>query len=224
MERAKPLALGQLRDGQRPVERHHGERTQMAGGEVTALQEGLDVAGISPACRGPRRSRVNAKNICDACSSSTVRRRVTARRAEVRRPAGTSDRRRVHARLQVGAVMCQHLELYCLQSNDPACCRVAPGPGRGDDRGLIGHDPEDAEPTMRTRLTELLGIEHPVMLAGMGGVSYAPLVAAVCEAGGFGCLGASTMGNEQMVAEIAAVRAATDKPFGVDLLTAMPGA
>ena len=32
---------------------------------------------------------------------------------------------------------------------------------------------------MKTRLTELLGIDHPVMLAGMGGVSYAPLVTAV---------------------------------------------
>jgi enoyl-[acyl-carrier protein] reductase II len=76
---------------------------------------------------------------------------------------------------------------------------------------------------MRTRLTELLGIEHPVMLAGMGGVSYSELVTAVSEAGGFGCLGASTMGNEKMAAEISAVRQATDKPFGVDLLTAMPG-
>ena len=55
---------------------------------------------------------------------------------------------------------------------------------------------------MRTRLTELLGIEHPVMLAGMGGVSYHRLVTAVSEAGGFGCLGASTMTNDQMVAEI----------------------
>jgi enoyl-[acyl-carrier protein] reductase II len=45
----------------------------------------------------------------------------------------------------------------------------------------------------------------------------------VSEAGGFGCLGASTMGDEQMVAEMARVRAATDRPFGVDLLTAMPG-
>jgi enoyl-[acyl-carrier protein] reductase II len=75
---------------------------------------------------------------------------------------------------------------------------------------------------MKTRLTEILDIEHPVMLAGMGGVSYAPLAAAVSEAGGFGCLGASTMGPEQMVEEIAAVRAATSKPFGVDLLTAAP--
>jgi enoyl-[acyl-carrier protein] reductase II len=76
---------------------------------------------------------------------------------------------------------------------------------------------------MRTRLTELLGIDHPVMLAGMGGVSYADLVTAVSDAGGFGCLGASTMDNDTMVAEIAAVRGATGKPFGVDLLTAMPG-
>lgn len=75
---------------------------------------------------------------------------------------------------------------------------------------------------MQTRLTELLGIDHPVMLAGMGGVSYHRLAAAVSEAGGFGCLGASTMGDDQMVAEIAAVRELTDKPFGVDLLTAAP--
>ncbi len=76
---------------------------------------------------------------------------------------------------------------------------------------------------VRTRLTDLLGIEHPVMLAGMGGVSYAPLVAAVSAAGGFGCLGASTMGPAQLDAEMAQVREATDRPFGVDLLTAMPG-
>lgn len=76
---------------------------------------------------------------------------------------------------------------------------------------------------IRTRLTAALGIEHPVMLAGMGGVSYHRLTSAVSEAGGFGCLGASVMGKEQMVDEIGQVRAATSKPFGVDLLTAMPG-
>ena len=72
---------------------------------------------------------------------------------------------------------------------------------------------------MRTRLTELLDIEHPVMLAGMGGVSYHELVAAVSNAGGFGCLGASAMGDA-MVDEIRATKELTDKPFGVDLLTA----
>jgi enoyl-[acyl-carrier protein] reductase II len=75
---------------------------------------------------------------------------------------------------------------------------------------------------MRTRLTDVLEIEHPVMLAGMGGVSYHRLVAAVSEAGGFGCLGASTMSHDEMVTEMAQVRALTDKPFGVDLLTAAP--
>ena len=75
---------------------------------------------------------------------------------------------------------------------------------------------------MRTRLTELLQIDHPVMLAGMGGVSYHQVVAAVSEAGGFGCLGASTMGHEEMVGEIEKVRGLTDRPFGVDLLTAAP--
>ena len=76
---------------------------------------------------------------------------------------------------------------------------------------------------MQTRLTEILRVQHPVMLAGMGGVSYAPLVTAVSEAGGFGCLGASTMSRQRMVSEIAQVKGATDNPFGVDLLTAMPG-
>jgi len=75
---------------------------------------------------------------------------------------------------------------------------------------------------MRTRLTELLDIEHPIMLAGMGGVSYHQLVAAVSEAGGIGTLGASTLGD-QLADEMARVRELTSEPFGVDLLTAMPG-
>ncbi len=76
---------------------------------------------------------------------------------------------------------------------------------------------------MQTRLTELLEIEHPVMLAGMGGVSYHELVAAVSEAGGIGTLGASTMRVDQLRTEMADVRERTSKPFGVDLLTALPG-
>ena len=76
---------------------------------------------------------------------------------------------------------------------------------------------------MRTRLTDLLEIEHPVMLAGMGGVSYHELVAAVSEAGGFGCMGASTMNLDRMIEQMRLVRESTDRPFGVDLLTAAPG-
>ncbi len=91
------------------------------------------------------------------------------------------------------------------------------GTSRGARRAVI------TVTTMRTRLTELLDIEHPVMLAGMGGVSYHELVAAVSEAGGIGTFGASTMRPGQLVEEIAMVKALTSKPFGVDLLTAFPG-
>ena len=75
---------------------------------------------------------------------------------------------------------------------------------------------------IRTPLCDLLGVEHPIFLAGMGGVSYSDVTAAVSEAGGFGCLGAAGMRHEEMVREIRAVRAKTEKPFGVDLLTASP--
>jgi enoyl-[acyl-carrier protein] reductase II len=75
---------------------------------------------------------------------------------------------------------------------------------------------------MKTKLTELLKIDHPVMLAGMGGVSYAHLAAAVSNAGGYGCLGASTMSSDQLANEIALTRSLTNRPFGVDLLTAFP--
>lgn len=68
----------------------------------------------------------------------------------------------------------------------------------------------------------MLHIEHPVMLAGMGGVAYSALVAAVSNAGGYGCLGASTMSSERLSHEIAATKEVTSKPFGVDLLTAFP--
>jgi enoyl-[acyl-carrier protein] reductase II len=75
---------------------------------------------------------------------------------------------------------------------------------------------------MRTRLTELLDIEHPIMLAGMGGISYSDLVAAVSEAGGIGTFGAAPMRPGQLDAEIERVKMLTSKPFGVDLLTAVP--
>jgi enoyl-[acyl-carrier protein] reductase II len=67
-----------------------------------------------------------------------------------------------------------------------------------------------------------LGIEHPVFLAGMGGVAYAEVCAAVSEAGGFGTLGMATMDVDGMRDQMREVRKRTDKPFGVDLLAALP--
>jgi enoyl-[acyl-carrier protein] reductase II len=75
---------------------------------------------------------------------------------------------------------------------------------------------------MQTRLTEMLGCEHPVMLAGMGGVSFARLVAAVSDAGGLGTLGAATMRVEELAREMEEVKSLTAAPFGVDLLAALP--
>jgi len=67
----------------------------------------------------------------------------------------------------------------------------------------------------------MLGIEYPIVLAGMGvwGQGTPPaLVAAVSEAGGLGVLGCSGLSPEETRARIHAVREMTDKPFGVDLL------
>lgn len=76
---------------------------------------------------------------------------------------------------------------------------------------------------LHTPLCDLLGIEHPIMLAGMGGVSYANVCAAVSNAGGYGCLGMAGRSPEEIRIEMRKVRALTDKPFGVDLLAALSG-
>ncbi|MGV8871332.1 MAG: NAD(P)H-dependent flavin oxidoreductase [Rhodococcus sp. (in: high G+C Gram-positive bacteria)] len=70
---------------------------------------------------------------------------------------------------------------------------------------------------LRTPLTELLGIEHPVVQTGMGWVAGPPLVAATSEAGGLGILASATMTYDELVGAIAATRKATSKPFGVNI-------
>lgn len=73
--------------------------------------------------------------------------------------------------------------------------------------------------SMRTRLTDLLGIEHPIVLGGMGsGATTPPMVAAVSGAGGLGILGASRYPPERIAAAAEQIRAATDRPFGLNLL------
>ena len=73
---------------------------------------------------------------------------------------------------------------------------------------------------IRTPLTELLGIEHPIIQAGMGSVAGSELAAAVCNAGGLGVLGAAFWPPEQLRSEIRRVKSLTDKPYAVDLLVA----
>ena len=72
---------------------------------------------------------------------------------------------------------------------------------------------------MRTRITDLLGIRHPILLAGMAGSTDAALVAAVSRAGGLGILGVSTYPTADLIrAEVAKVREFTPNPFGINLL------
>jgi enoyl-[acyl-carrier protein] reductase II len=71
---------------------------------------------------------------------------------------------------------------------------------------------------MRTALTERFGITHPVMSAGMARVAQAPLVAAVSEAGGMGCLGGVSYMPAALRDEIRAIRTLTAAPFAVNLL------
>ncbi len=75
---------------------------------------------------------------------------------------------------------------------------------------------------LHTPICDLLGIEVPIFLAGMGGVSYAEVCAAVSEAGGFGTLGMAGLSPDQIAEQMREVRRRTDKPFGVDLLAALP--
>lgn len=76
--------------------------------------------------------------------------------------------------------------------------------------------------SLHTPLCDLLGIDVPILLAGMGGVSYAELCAAVSNAGGLGTLGMAGRSHHEIREEIRKVRDLTDKPFGVDLLAAVP--
>lgn len=71
---------------------------------------------------------------------------------------------------------------------------------------------------MKTRITELFGIEYPIIQGGMHHVGYAELAGAVSEAGGLGIITALTQKSpEDLAAEIEKCRGITDKPFGVNL-------
>jgi NADH:quinone reductase (non-electrogenic) len=71
---------------------------------------------------------------------------------------------------------------------------------------------------MKTRITEMLGIEHPIVQGGMHFVGLAELAAAVSNAGGLGIITGLTQGTpEKLAAEIARCKEMTDKPFGVNI-------
>ena len=76
---------------------------------------------------------------------------------------------------------------------------------------------------IHTRLCDLLGIDHPILNAPMGGTAVAALAAAVSNAGGFGMIGGTSRGGPDWLrAQIRAARAQTDRPFGVGFISSFP--
>lgn len=70
---------------------------------------------------------------------------------------------------------------------------------------------------MRTRFTDLVGIDYPVVQTGMGWVSGASLTSATSNAGGLGILASATMTFEELEKAVARTKSLTDRPFGVNI-------
>lgn len=77
---------------------------------------------------------------------------------------------------------------------------------------------------MKTEITELLGIRHPIIQGGMAWVAEYHLAAAVSDAGGLGLIGAASAPPEVVREQIHKVRELTDKPFGVNVMLMNPNA
>ncbi len=77
---------------------------------------------------------------------------------------------------------------------------------------------------MKTRLTELLGIEYPLIQGGMAWVATAELAAGVSNGGGFGLIAAGGAPAETLREQIRKCRSLTDKPFGVNVMLMSPNA
>lgn len=77
---------------------------------------------------------------------------------------------------------------------------------------------------MKTRVTEVLGIEYPIIQGGMAWVAEHNLAAAVSNAGGLGIIGAASAPAEVVREEIKKCKELTDKPFGVNIMLLNPNA
>jgi len=77
---------------------------------------------------------------------------------------------------------------------------------------------------IKTRMTELFGVEHPIMLAGMNWITDPKMVAAVCNAGGLGIFATARCTPTELRENIKEIRNLTDRPFGVNQILLGPGA
>ncbi len=77
---------------------------------------------------------------------------------------------------------------------------------------------------MKTRITELFGIQYPIILSGMSWISVPKMVAAVSEAGGLGILATGPLSADETRAAIREIRSLTKKPFAANASLMLPGA
>ncbi len=77
---------------------------------------------------------------------------------------------------------------------------------------------------MKTRITEMLGIQHPIVLSGMSWISVPKMVAAVSNAGGLGILATGPLDADQTRKAIKEIKSLTNKPFGTNATLLFPGA
>jgi len=80
------------------------------------------------------------------------------------------------------------------------------------------------EEIMKTKITELFGIQYPIVLSGMSWISVPKMVAAVSNAGGLGLLATGPLSVEETRAAVREIRKLTDKPFGANCALMFPGA
>ncbi len=88
----------------------------------------------------------------------------------------------------------------------------------------LRENPGILEERMKTRITEMLGIEYPIIQGGMAWVAEHNLAAAVSEAGGLGLIGGANAPGEVVREEIRKARELTNKPFGVNVMLLSPHA
>jgi enoyl-[acyl-carrier protein] reductase II len=77
---------------------------------------------------------------------------------------------------------------------------------------------------IKTRVTETLGIRHPILQGGMAWITGWEMAAAVCDAGGLGTIASATMEPHELIENIHRIREATDRPFAVNIPLRLPTA
>jgi enoyl-[acyl-carrier protein] reductase II len=75
---------------------------------------------------------------------------------------------------------------------------------------------------LKTRITEILGIRHPILQGGMAWITGWEMAASVCKAGGLGTIASATMEPDELIESIRMIRKVTDRPFAINIPLRLP--